>query len=50
VLEADEFELFRTLTGRRSRNQILSMNCDADPEPYLETRSPYPFPHDDISE
>jgi uncharacterized protein (TIGR03083 family) len=50
TLEADEFELFRVLTGRRSRHQILSMNWDVDPVDYIETLSPYPFPADDIAE
>jgi uncharacterized protein (TIGR03083 family) len=50
TLKADEFELFRALTGRRSRHQILAMEWDGHPEIYLETLSPYPFPDNDVAE
>jgi hypothetical protein len=50
MLEADEFELLRARTGRRSRDQILTMNWDADPEMYLETLSSDPFPENDVTE
>jgi uncharacterized protein (TIGR03083 family) len=50
TLEADEFELFRALTGRRSRDQVLAMSWDVDPKIYLDTLSPYPFPDNDVGE
>ena len=50
TLVADEFELFRALTGRRSRHQVLAMEWDVDPQIYLEILSPYPFPDNDVAE
>lgn len=35
ALKADRFELFRTITGRRSAEQIRSFDWSVDPEPYL---------------
>jgi uncharacterized protein (TIGR03083 family) len=35
TLEAGRFEIFRALSGRRSRDQILAMKWTGDPEPYL---------------
>jgi len=34
-VRVDQFELFRTLTGRRSLDQILSFGWDSEPEPEL---------------
>jgi hypothetical protein len=34
-LEAPEFELFRALSGRRSRRQIASYTWTGDPDAYL---------------
>jgi uncharacterized protein (TIGR03083 family) len=36
VVEASAFELFRCLTGRRSRAQIAALAWSVDPEPYLD--------------
>ena len=35
-VEASEFELFRGLTGRRSRAQLAALAWSVDPEPYLD--------------
>ena len=35
-VEASAFELFRGLTGRRSRAQIAALEWSVDPEPYLD--------------
>ena len=36
TVSADRFEIFRALAGRRSRDQILAMEWQGDPEPYLD--------------
>ena len=36
VVAAPRFELFRALSGRRSRSQFLSYDWDGDPEPYVD--------------
>lgn len=33
---ADRYELYRALAGRRSRDQILNLNWEGDPEPYVD--------------
>ena len=43
-LTADPFELFRTLSGRRSLDQVRALAWDGDPEPYLNLLAPYPMP------
>ena len=35
-VDASAFELFRCLTGRRSRAQIAALAWSVDPEPYLD--------------
>jgi uncharacterized protein (TIGR03083 family) len=35
-VEASAFELFRGLTGRRSRDQLAALAWSVDPEPYLD--------------
>lgn len=40
----DRFELFRAITGRRTRAQLLALDWDNDPTPFLEVLSPYPLP------
>ena len=35
-MEASAFELFRGLTGRRSRAQIAALEWSVEPEPYLD--------------
>jgi uncharacterized protein (TIGR03083 family) len=36
TLSGDRFELFRALAGRRSRDQILAMDWEGDPAPYVD--------------
>jgi uncharacterized protein (TIGR03083 family) len=35
-VRANEFELFRALSGRRSRRQVAAFEWDGDPAPYLD--------------
>ena len=41
---ASVYELFRTITGRRSADQIIGLPWTTDPRPYLTVISPYPLP------
>jgi len=43
VLIADDFELFRALTGRRSADQIRALRWRVDPEPYVPLFGSGPF-------
>ena len=43
MLDVDEFELFRALTGRRSARQIRSFDWSVDAEPYLPLFGLGPF-------
>jgi uncharacterized protein (TIGR03083 family) len=43
VLNAEPFELFRAITGRRSADQIRAFDWTVDPEPYLPTFGFGPF-------
>jgi hypothetical protein len=49
-LTADAFELFRTLSGRRSLDQVRALAWDGDPEPYLDLLAPYPMPRSPLIE
>jgi uncharacterized protein (TIGR03083 family) len=49
-LTADPFELFRTLSGRRSLDQVRALAWDGDPEPYLDLLAPYPMPPSSLIE
>jgi uncharacterized protein (TIGR03083 family) len=40
-VSADRWELLRVLAGRRSRSQILALDWQGDPEPYLELLPAY---------
>ena len=44
ALTADPFELFRTISGRRSPEQARALDWTGDPGPYLAVLSPYPMP------
>lgn len=47
----DSFELFRALSGRRSRGQVLAWKWDGDAAPYLDVFSRFgPLPEDDVLE
>jgi uncharacterized protein (TIGR03083 family) len=51
VVEASEFEIFRSLTGRRSGRQVSSLAWSADPGPYLDLLSPFgPLRESDVSD
>jgi len=48
-LTAPEFELFRVLSGRRSRRQAAGFEWTGDPEPYLDALSIFgPLPDTDV--
>ena len=49
-LTADAFELFRTLSGRRSLDQVRALAWDGDPEPNLDLLTPYPMPRPPLTE
>jgi uncharacterized protein (TIGR03083 family) len=50
-LEASEFEVFRALTGRRSRSQVSGLAWNGDPAPYLDLLSPFgPLHEVDVSD
>lgn len=45
------YDLFRALSGRRSRGQVLAYDWEGDPEPYLEVFSRFgPLPENDVIE
>ncbi|HET6966836.1 MAG TPA: hypothetical protein VFI44_01105, partial [Ornithinibacter sp.] len=41
---ASAYELFRTITGRRSAAGIRRLDWTTDPTPYLDAIAPYPLP------
>ena len=41
TVSADRHELVRVLAGRRTRDQILALDWDGDPNPYLDILSEY---------
>ena len=41
---AAPYELFRTITGRRSAAAIRALEWTTDPSPWLDVISPYPLP------
>jgi uncharacterized protein (TIGR03083 family) len=51
ALEASEFEIFRSLTGRRSGRQVSALAWTGDPAPYLDLLSPFgPLRESDVSD
>jgi len=46
----ERYEVFRALSGRRSRRQIAAMDWDGDPTPYLSIISQYGERADDLVE
>ena len=50
VVTATHWTLLRVLAGRRSRRQILSLDWDGDPEPYLHVLPAYGERSDDLHE
>jgi len=49
TLTAGRYELFRTITGRRSASAIRAYDWSGDPAPYLPIISPYPLPADRLA-
>ena len=49
-LRAEEFELFRAVSGRRSMDQVLALGWDGSPDPYLDLFAPYAMPAAPLSE
>lgn len=48
-VRASEFELFRALSGRRSRRQVAAFDWDGDPTPYLDRFNVFGvLPEDDV--
>jgi len=48
-VRANEFELFRALSGRRSRTQVAGYEWDGDPSPYLDRFNIFGvLPDDDV--
>ncbi|HSO95908.1 MAG TPA: maleylpyruvate isomerase N-terminal domain-containing protein [Acidimicrobiia bacterium] len=48
TLRTTDYELLRTLFGRRSRSQMISGNWDCDPTPYLEHLHLFELPVADL--
>jgi hypothetical protein len=49
-LQDDPFELFRALTGRRTKDEIRKLGWDRDPEPYVDLVSSYSHPRESLGE
>ena len=41
---APPYELFRTITGRRSESDVRALRWTSDPSPWVDLISPYPLP------
>jgi len=50
TLTGTSFDLFRSLSGRRSVEQLLDLKWDGDPAAYIDVLSPYPCPHSAVRE
>jgi len=50
TVQGDSFELFRTITGRRSHHQLLALDWDEDPTDALDALAPYDLPVHDVAE
>jgi uncharacterized protein (TIGR03083 family) len=51
TFSAPEFEVFRSLTGRRSARQVAAWDWSGDPAPYLDLLSPFgPLRDSDVSD
>jgi uncharacterized protein (TIGR03083 family) len=49
-LRDDPFELFRALTGRRTKDEIRKLGWAGDPEPYVDLVSAYEHPSESLGE
>ncbi len=47
---AEPFEMLRSLTGRRTREQLHGLEWSGDPEPYLDLFSMYGLPEKNLDE
>jgi uncharacterized protein (TIGR03083 family) len=43
VVEAPLYEVFRSLAGRRTEDQVRTWDWSSDPDPYIRAGLPYPF-------
>ena len=50
TLSGDRFEIFRALAGRRSAAQMLAMDWEGDPTPYVELVPAYGPPDEPLVE
>jgi uncharacterized protein (TIGR03083 family) len=50
TLRAVPFELFRSLGGRRTRDEVKSLDWGVSPEPYLEIFTPYTYRETSLGE
>ena len=50
TLEADTFELSRSLAGRRTRDQVTALGWDGDPSPWMDHFSMYGHPSEPMRE
>jgi uncharacterized protein (TIGR03083 family) len=49
-LRDDPFELFRAITGRRTKDEIRKLGWTGDPEPYVDIVSAYGHPTESLGE
>jgi uncharacterized protein (TIGR03083 family) len=49
TVRASDAELVRALVGRRSRNQMLALDWDGDPEAVVDRLHVFPFPEHDLA-
>lgn len=50
TVKADAFELFRAVSGRRSRTQVEELEWEGDPKPFVEHFPQFAFPTTDLIE
>jgi uncharacterized protein (TIGR03083 family) len=50
TIDDDAFEVFRALTGRRTKDEIRKLAWDGDPEPYVDLFSSYSHPDESLRE
>jgi uncharacterized protein (TIGR03083 family) len=43
IVEAPLYEVFRSLAGRRTEDQVRAWDWSSDPDPYIRAGLPYPF-------
>ncbi len=50
TLSGDRYEIFRALAGRRTVEQMLAMDWEGDPKPYVEVLPAYPPPAEPLAD